>query len=480
VAARNTAVLVVLRLVVPMLSLALVLTLSRALGAEGLGRYTLTFSFLTLFGGLAPLGLPSIITRDGARDRARLNALLRSAMTLVCTASLLLTLVMIASAFLLGYDRDTRIALLILSCAVLPYSVGMLLDGAIVAVERMQYMAAASLAEYLPKVAIAVALLLLGFGLEAVLITAVVGRLAGCLVAARLLRQAGVMVGWSRDSKTNRHLLALAPTFLLTSVFVELFWRIDILMLSTLVRAEELGYFSAAHRLFELAAVFPQSLCLSLYPQIAAAARSDPRRLPALGGSAMRYLAVFGLPAAVFVTLLSGPILRLLYGAPFGAAADTLSVLAWTIVPYSFVRYHAYVLVAANRQRVDLLLNLAMCMLNIALNLVLIPAYSYFGAACATLASISTVALLQYLYLRYWLDGHAARLRLSPVMLGATALVALAAWLTRDLNTLVPIAIAPVIYLAVLFLGGFFSSAELKVLGVHTLMGRFGMSREER
>ena len=37
-AARNTAVLILLRLVVPMLSLALVFTLSRALGAEGLGR----------------------------------------------------------------------------------------------------------------------------------------------------------------------------------------------------------------------------------------------------------------------------------------------------------------------------------------------------------------------------------------------------------------------------------------------------------
>ena len=71
--AKNTLVLVALRVLMPAFAVGLVLTLSRYLGVEGLGRYTLAFSFLYLFNAVAPLGLGAIITRDGARDRGALR-----------------------------------------------------------------------------------------------------------------------------------------------------------------------------------------------------------------------------------------------------------------------------------------------------------------------------------------------------------------------------------------------------------------------
>src|SRR5260370_36880555 len=77
--AKNTAALVVLRVVKPLFSVAVVLVASRLLGSEGLGRYTLAFTFLYFFNEVAPLGLYALITREGARDRARLRALLADA-----------------------------------------------------------------------------------------------------------------------------------------------------------------------------------------------------------------------------------------------------------------------------------------------------------------------------------------------------------------------------------------------------------------
>ncbi|HYD50874.1 MAG TPA: hypothetical protein VEB21_21135, partial [Terriglobales bacterium] len=53
----NAMVLVVLRLVRPMLSMLLVVAISRLLGAEELGRYTLALSLLFVFTEIAPLGL---------------------------------------------------------------------------------------------------------------------------------------------------------------------------------------------------------------------------------------------------------------------------------------------------------------------------------------------------------------------------------------------------------------------------------------
>ena len=477
--AKNTIVLIVLRLVVPILSLALISTLSRMLGAEGLGRYTLAFSFLTLLGGLAPLGLPTVITRDGANDPNTLNNMLRNAMSCGAIASVLMTVTMIAAGSLLNYDAKTRSALVILSIAIAPYTAGMLIDGAIVALEKMQYLAAATLAEYLLKVAVAMVLLWLGFGLNAVLLTAVLGKVVGCLTSIFLLRRSGVSVGFSIDPSMLRKLGRLAPTFLLTTIFSTLYWRIDVLILSKLANTADLGYYGAAYRLFEIATVFPQSLCLSLYPQISAAVETNRDRLGRLGQSAWRYLLVVGLPAATFATLLPAPILRLLYGAEFDAAAPTLSVLMWTIIPYSLVRYNAYVLVAANQQRVDLLLNLVMSVINVAINFVLIPRYSHLGAATATLASMCALVILQHACLRRFLPGQVAAIPVQPVVYWAVGGSALCAWLMRDLSILIVLTVASFLYIAILFIGGFFTGAELKFLRIPRFLRMLGLETKE-
>jgi O-antigen/teichoic acid export membrane protein len=136
----------------------------------------------------------------------------------------------------------------------------------------------------------------------------------------------------------------------------------------------------------------------------------------------------------------------------------------WTLVFYGMVRYHAYVLLAANKQRVDLVLNIAMSLVNIALNLVLIPRYSHLGAAVATLISIVTYGFAQYVYLRVKFPGHAAPLALPPIVPIASAMIALLVWWIRDAHVLLIVALAVPSYAALLFAGGFLTRAELAYL----------------
>jgi len=467
--ARNTMVLVALRILMPALAVGLILMLSRYLGVTGLGRYTLAFSFLYLFNAIAPLGLGAIITRDGARDRDGLHKLLGNAMTIGAVASICLTFVMAGVAFFLDYDEGTRVAIVILSLALLPCTIGLFQDSAFVALERMDCIAIATIAEYVVKVGIGIALLLMGYGLDAVLVVAVIGRVLACVISALLLRRLKVQIRWTLEMETVRQLLKLAPTFLFIGIFATLYWRIDIFMLSKLRTVEDVGYYGAAWRILELAMVLPQSLCLSLYPQISAAALKDLKQLRWIGRGAMRYLLAISLPAAIGVTLLAQPILVLLYGPAFDAAASTLSVLVLTLIPYGIVRYHAYVLVGANHQRVDLMLNLVMSAVNIALNFILIPRYGHLGAAIATFVSICAYGLLQYGYLIRKLPGRAAPIAVPPLLLGACAFMAFFVWLLRDLNLYVAIVAGALMYGGCLLAGGFFSDTELKLLGLGRL-----------
>jgi O-antigen/teichoic acid export membrane protein len=337
---KNTAALVVLRVVMPMLSMVLVFAISRILGTDGLGQYTLAFAYLYFFVTVAPLGLHSIITRDGAQNAEALDEILGHSLMLATIASVALTAVMAALGPALGYDRETSLALIVASLALFPSTIGTLFDGAFIARERMDYLAYAALAEIAVKVGFAASALALGYGLITVIALAVVGRAVASIVAIVLLRSLGVRVFLGRDAQVLRRLLASAPTFVSIAIFSTLYWRNDVFMLSKMGTVEDVGRYGAAWRLLELALVVPQSFCLALYPQLAAAVRNDRPELARLGRMAMRYLAAGSLPIAMWITVMGDDVMAFLYGPAFRGTGSTLTVLVWTLVPYGWC-YHA-------------------------------------------------------------------------------------------------------------------------------------------
>src|SRR5262245_34776461 len=187
--AKNTTVLILLRVVTPLLSLALVAAVSRFLGADGLGRYSLAFTFLLFFNTIAPLGLHALITREGARDGVALDTILANAIVLGTVGSIASMLLMMAVGGMLGYDAATRSAMALLSLALLPSALGAYFDAAFAALERMECIALTTLADNAFKIGLGLTVLLLGYGLDAVILAAVVARFLACVVSAALLRR---------------------------------------------------------------------------------------------------------------------------------------------------------------------------------------------------------------------------------------------------------------------------------------------------
>jgi O-antigen/teichoic acid export membrane protein len=248
-------------------------------------------------------------------------------------------------------------------------------------------------------------------------------------------------------------------------------------MLAQMRGVDAVGAYGAAWRLLELSLILPQSVCLALYPQLAAAA-DDTARLAGLGRAALRVLLAGSVPLAVGLTMLAPQVMAVLYGPEFTAAAPTLAVLVWTLIPYLWVRLHAYVLVAADRQRVDLALNVAMTVVNIGLNLVLIPIDGHRGAAIATLVTMLVYVGAQYGYLWRALPGRAAPLRipLQPLLGGAA--MALLLWWLRDHGLVTALVAAVALCAGALAVGGLTAGAATgKVFDVGRVLRQFGVAR---
>ncbi len=369
----NTAILAAVRVAAPALSLVVVLAVSRRLGAEGLGRYSLAYAFLGLFGLLAAAGLPALLTREGARRPDELGRLLAGAVALSGGVSAVLTLAMLILAS--GYDPATRQALSILSLALAPMAFCACGEAAFLALERTVPMAVVCLVEQLVKAGLGVAMLWVGSGLNGVLAAAVLGKALAGVVAAGWLGRLGVRM---ERPESLRALAAETPVFAGSAVCATLYWRVDVFLLSWLRGIGEVGRYTAAYRVLDAAILLPQSWCQAWYPRLATGAAPDGQHRWLLALTALPALAI-ALGARQAVTLLYGPGLE--------GAGPVLAVLIWTAVPYAWNRYQAYRLVAADRQTTDLAVNLVLLAVNVALNLALIPGHGAMGAAVVTLAT---------------------------------------------------------------------------------------------
>jgi O-antigen/teichoic acid export membrane protein len=99
---------------------------------------------------------------------------------------------------------------------------------------------------------------------------------------------------------------------------------------------------------------------------------------------------VFGLtlPMAIMIFWVSGSLIKLLFGSEYIAGAITLQILLVGFLSHVAAGPNEYVLMAVGEGRIVMVVDIAVAILNILLNILLIPYAGIEGAASATAASL--------------------------------------------------------------------------------------------
>jgi O-antigen/teichoic acid export membrane protein len=168
--ARNAAVLAAADLTARLASAALVVVAARLLGAEGYGLYATAFTFVLFARMLSRFGVQGVIVvRDVAERKELTNQYLSSAIVLALPPSILIWLVLSPAALALGYDAPLAGLLVVLGASLVGHAVARPAEEVLRAHERMLQVGAVTLGMSLATALSGVALLLLGFGLGALM-----------------------------------------------------------------------------------------------------------------------------------------------------------------------------------------------------------------------------------------------------------------------------------------------------------------------
>ena len=190
--------------------------------------------------------------------------------------------------------------------------------------------------------------------------------------------------------------LKLGCQYHIATVSLFLLLRVDIFLLNARVSKTEVGLYALAAALAEITFIFTDSLAQVILPRQVA---GTLERAGAYTAQIMRT----SLVASMFIVaaiLVAGPyFVPLLFGKDFRGSVGAMFSLAPGIVAFATIRTLGGVLVRLNRPFVVSAVTAAAMVVNIVLNVVLIPRFGIIGAGIASSVAYSLLALFHTLWL---------------------------------------------------------------------------------
>jgi O-antigen/teichoic acid export membrane protein len=203
--------------------------------------------------------------------------------------------------------------------------------------------------------------------------------------------------------RNSLRILKLSYPFALLILLMSLFNRVDSVMLERLlpeIGKEQAGIYAQSFRIFDAASQFSLLFAMLLLPMFSRMISRD-ENVNELIRIAMPLLMVAGLTAAISCNYYKQEVIDLLYVAhsPYSSKIFGILMIGYLFISTSYL--YGTLLTANNNLRHLNFLAASTVVINISLNLILIPKYQAYGAAISSLISQGYYAIAQVILAVY-------------------------------------------------------------------------------
>jgi len=377
------------------LLLLLLLVAARFLSAADYGRFSYAIALTTIAETLMDIGLGHVTVRGVARERDSATTLFGNVLglKLLWVFGGLAALFVIAPLLRPDPPLVRLIYVLALSSAARSYL--LTVRGLLQGLGRFDVEAGVVLADRVLLLVTGVAALVSGFGLQG---------LGAAFVIARGMMLAAVIIGLPRivgrmrptfDRAAWKDIQAAALPLGLFMIALNLYTYIDTVILGLMRTDAETGWYAASYRIYEGLTYVPSIAAAVLTPRLSYLYVHDRRMMRRLLGRSLVAAATAGIALGGVTALVARPVVALLFGEAYVAAAAPLQILA-SGAAFVFCTWllHAAA-IGTDLDRRLLITTVVGCVANVALNILLIPGWGIRGAAAATVAAEAlTVGIL--------------------------------------------------------------------------------------
>lgn len=367
---------------------------ARYLGPDNLGLINYSQAYITFFASVCNLGINSIIIKNFEDRPSQVGTTIGTALLLRGISSFLSAAVIIGIVSIVDRNEPLTIIVTALSTIGLLFQIFESFNEWFQWQLRSKYSALATLVAYIAVSAYKILLLVRGANVKwFALSNSVEYMVLGAFLLTAYQRCGGPRFSVSFDKA--RQLLSKSTSFILSGLMISIYASTDKLMIKQMMTQTDVGHYALASTLSVMWTFVLSAIINTMYPGIVRLYASDKGEYEKR--NRQLYAIVFYLSVIISLTisLLAEPIIRLLYGKAYLPAIAPLRIVVWYTAFSCLGGARNVWVVCENKQKYLKYLYFSAALINVLLNLLLIPVFGTSGAAAASLITqISTTVIL--------------------------------------------------------------------------------------
>ena len=206
-----------------------------------------------------------------------------------------------------------------------------------------------------------------------------------------------------------------ALPFAIAGICVKVYSYMDTLLLRELWGEVSVGYYAIAYKVTYAFQFLPLAFVAALYPGMSAAAK-EREALQTILEESLRLMMVVAAPLAALLSSFAPSIVLMAYGKEYSGSIAPMTILPWVLIPIFFDFPIGSLLNATHRASQKTIAMFVAMIINVAMNLLLIPRLGPAGAAWSAIVSFVGLACMGIWFIRH--DVSSLRLVGSLIVRG--------------------------------------------------------------
>lgn len=374
--------------------------LGRVLDKEGFGVIGFASAFISYFVLVVNFGFSTYGTREISKDEKNIAKYVNSIISIKILLALFLGLILIIYTVLSTKNIITKYVVLITGINLFVDAIA--LNWVFQAIEKMQFIAVRQILSGLISL---VGVIFFVHSQNDVIIAAsilAVSALFGNMWLIPIYQKMFARIKFQFSIPFWKELVKESFPLAVASVMIGIYYNLDMVMLGYMKPDSDVGVYNAAYKIFLLGIVPFQLIFSAFFPSLS---RVGLKKSEEFNSTILNYAKLIlgsGIISGVVLLTFSERIILLVFGESYLASAVPLSILAINVMVISVNVFLGNPMIAWGKQKEYSIAIALGAISNIILNFILIPKYSYIGAAFATLLSEIIVFIgLLYLFSKF-------------------------------------------------------------------------------
>jgi len=394
---KNTFWLGVAEGITRFLKLFLIIYVARILGATEYGKFTFALAFVSLFAIFSDFGISTITTREIAREKEKekeFPALLSLKLVLSIGTLLLICI----GSFFITPDPVIQGIIWILGIYIIVSSFSSIIYAFFHARQKMEYEAWAKILQAIAVTGTGFFVLYNFPSVQSLSLIYLFSSLVALIFILLLFHFKVYQLRLSFNKNIWQNILTLSWPLALGGAMGSICANTDSIMMGYWGQITETGWYNAAQRIVAVALIPTGLIAASFFPALSKFLGESKEKLQKNWDYFMEIMIFLSVPLVIGGIALASKIIDLVYDPSYSPSILAFQILiiigGIVILGIPFTQ----ILVVSNQQKKTFWIVLFGAILNVILNLILIPEYSLYGAAMASLIAGLLMFSLSFIF----------------------------------------------------------------------------------